>query len=109
MTYTPSIDGFSDGYFLFSDARAVPFSGDYAVIAHDTFDYLTRFAPEPLLKVENQHYWPQPEHSVPPDVVGVPDDGRASSSEAPVLMARPDTCDDLILAGAVAPPDGSIQ
>lgn len=105
MKYKPSIDEFSTGYFIFSDARVVEFAGDYPVIASDTFEYVNQLVPRPLLKIGNSHYWPRPEKTVPPDVVAIPEHDRANDSDEEVLVAKEGTCDDLVLSGTVQPPE----
>jgi len=102
--YRPSIDNFSDSYFIFSDARVVEHNRDYTIIANDTYDYLSRVSSEPLLKVGTEHVWPRGENAVPPDVVAVP--RRASRSSDHVLVAKPETRDELVDSGAVGFPNG---
>jgi hypothetical protein len=104
MTYTPSLQRFSNGYFLFGDARVIEYEEDYPVLANDTYEHLADRVARPLFKIGGSYYWPKGEAAVPPDVVAVPE-GTLNRDEADeVLVARRETAYDLTEKGVVAPP-----
>lgn len=106
MTYSPSLKRFSNGYFLFGDARVIEYEEDYPVIANDTYEYLADRVARPLFKVGESYYWPKGEAAVPPDVVAVPEGTLNGANSDEVLVAKRETAHNLSEKGVVAPPRG---
>ena len=102
--YHPSLEEFSNGYFLFSDARVIEYDEDYPVVANDTYEYLADMVARPLLKIGGAYYWPKGEASVPPDVVAVPEGTFSKGAGDQVFVAKRETAHDLSERGVVSPP-----
>lgn len=104
MTYTPSLQQFSDAYYIFSDARIIEYDEDYPVVANDTYDYINRHIARPLFKIGTSYMWPKSEASVPPDVIAVPRGSVEDADKAEVLVPSYKTCEQLVRNGTVERP-----
>jgi len=98
--FRPSVEKFSDSYYLFSNARIIEHPKEYSIIARDTYRELDRLLDDPLLKVSGAHFWPEPQHAVPADVVVVPE-GTVGGDDDTVLLAKKETKADLQQQGVV--------
>lgn len=98
--FRPSVERFSDSYYIFSNARIIEHPRDYAILARDTYQDLDRMLDEPLLKVSGTHFWPEPEGAVPADAVVLPE-GMADDADDAVLLAKKETKADLRRQGVV--------
>lgn len=92
-----AVEPFSAGYFLVN-ADVVEYTGHRVVMPHDFFDELVNHVTRPLLRINDAHYWPIPEASLPADTVAVPKD-LSFEEGAPVLLAKDNTTLRLIESG----------
>jgi hypothetical protein len=80
------IETFSDEYYII-DAEILEYGGSTVGAPADLIQAIGEFAPAPILKLGNKHYWAEPEPRVPADTVVVPkhEDVR---TDVPVLVAK---------------------
>lgn len=93
-----TVKPYSAGYFIV-DAEVLPHTGDYAIVARDYFEELSRHTTYPLLRIATDHFWAKPEARVPAETIAVPSEAPELGENDPVLMAKDTTAKRLISAG----------
>lgn len=93
---------FSAGYYMLN-ASVMGHSGETVIMPSDLYRELVNYVTEPLLRIDNEHYWPSAEKTVPAETIAVPTDVSISGS-CPVLLAKDETAGRLIGSGKQARP-----
>lgn len=99
------IEEYSASYFMLPSASVMPYSGEKVAAGHDYAAELGQFVRrDPVIKLDNGHYFLKSEYGIPPDTIAVPSDSDIDTDTEVVLMAHDDTTTELRQRGLIQAP-----
>lgn len=85
----PTIDNFSKGYYVL-DSDVLTWDKDRTAAPRDLVEFMTTYAPQPLIKVGSEHSMARAEFGLPSNTVVVPERAENLDNSAVLLAKRPD-------------------